>query len=473
MCPAGAERTLPPPPLGGDETARRRLASVQAGARRGVLRGRAARTRALEQIGRFLADHDTAITAALQHDTGMTAADAEAAEIGPVSIDVDQALDHLDRWLRPRRFGLPLTLRPGRAFTRAEPVGSVLVIAPRTAPLSALLGPLVTAIAAGNTVVLKPSECSPATARLLDQVLTRSLGEQVLQVADGGPAATRRLLDAGFDHVVLSGSQATGRDVARVAAGRLMPVTLDVGGRSPAIVTPSADIAASARRIMWGKCIAAGQSCLAPDHVLVPRPVHDRFVAALRAAVVGFHGFDPATSPDYGRVISDHHLRRLLDLLPEPGEGTIAHGGRHDRATRYLEPTVVTGLAADHPLLSDEVLGPILPVIAYDTLDEAIDVVASQPAAPALYPFGRDRAELRRVLDGTVSGSVTVNHTMQHRSVPDLPVEGGSGPLGTWRGEAGFRRLTRTRPTLERSARIDPWFGYPRRSRSPHRDDRT
>ena len=320
------------------------LDQVRDGARAGVVRAFADRETQLRQMRRMLVEQESAFGTALAADLGKSALEAYSTEIGFTINEIDHALRHLRSWTKPQRVRLPLHLRPGSARIVQEPLGTVLIIAPWNYPLQLLLAPLIPALAAGNTAVLKPSEVAPATAAAIAEQVPRYLDERAVQVVTGGVPETTELLAERFDHIFYTGNGTVGRVVMQAAAQHLTPVTLELGGKSPAIVTSSANLTVAARRIAWGKFVNAGQTCVAPDYVLVQDGVHDRFVAALRDAIRVFFGSDPSASPDYGRIVNDRHHARLTALLDAGGYDDVAAGGEHDVASRYIAPTVLTGV---------------------------------------------------------------------------------------------------------------------------------
>ncbi len=440
----------------------RGLDAVRAGFRSGVLRRRADRTAQLERLRQLLVDQESVLAAALKADLGKSSIEAYTTEIGYVIGEIDHALDRLDEWCTPRRVGLPIHLRPGSARIIPEPLGTVLIISPWNYPLHLLLAPLVPALAAGNTAVLKPSEVAPATATAIADLLPRYLDPAVVHVVTGGVPETTALLAEPFDHIFYTGNGTVGKVVMRAAAERLTPITLELGGKSPAIVTRSADLEVSARRIAWGKCVNAGQTCVAPDYVLVPERSLERFVSALGDAIADFYGDDPATSPDYGRIVSTRHFDRLAGLIDAGGYERIALGGRLDRESRYIEPTVLTGVDVDSAVMTEEIFGPILPVIGYRDIDDAIAFVNDRPKPLALYAFARDVDDADHVIDATSSGGAVVNHTLLHLAVPDFPFGGvGASGLGSYHGQFGFERFSHLRPVLQRSTWPDPSIAYP------------
>lgn len=428
----------------------------------GVVRSIDDRRAVLEQIKAFLIAEEDAIVAALHADLGKAAVEAYATEIGFTLAEIDHVLSHLHRWSRPEKVRVQLTMRPGRARIVAEPLGVVLVIAPWNYPLQLVLAPLVAAIAAGNTVVVKPSEVAAATARLLARDLGRYVDGRAVAVVSGAVEETTALLAQRFDHIFYTGNGSVGRIVMRAAAEHLTPVTLELGGKSPAIVTADADVEVAARRIAWGKFVNAGQTCVAPDHVLVDESVEERFVDALVAAVHRFYGDDPRQSPDYARIVDERHHDRLTGLLAAGGYSELVLGGDGDRAARFLAPTIVRGVEPTAALMQEEIFGPILPLLSVGGLDEAISFVASRPKPLALYVFSEDERSVDRVIAETSAGGVTVNHTLLHLAVTDLPFGGvGDSGFGAYHGKAGFDRFSHRKSVLVKPRRPDPPVLYP------------
>ena len=415
----------------------------------------------LHQLRRMLVEQESAIGAALHDDLGKSAFEAYTTEIGFVIGEIDHTLRHLAAWTKPRRVRLPIHMRPGSARVEPEPLGRVLIIAPWNYPLQLTLAPVVSALAAGNSVVLKPSDLAPATAAAIERLIPQYLDEAFVRVVTGGVAETTALLEERFDHIFFTGSGKVGRIVMTAAAQHLTPVTLELGGKSPAIVTDQVNVEVAARRVAWGKFINAGQTCVAPDYVLVDASVADEFSAAVCEAIESFFGPDPSASPDFGRIINELHHDRLTRLL-DAGGYAGKYGGVHDRAKRYLAPTVLTGVGHDAEVMSDEIFGPILPIVSVGSTDEAIAFVADRPDPLALYVFSDDAATADRIVSGTRSGGVTVNHTLLHVTVPDLPFGGrGSSGMGACHGESGFRTFSHDKAVLRRGSRPDPAMAYP------------
>ena len=427
----------------------------------GLLRDVAARKAQLRQLRRLLVEQEDRLLTALTADLGKPPVESFVADIGFTITEISGLMKHLDRWVKPRRVGVPLVARPGRAWIVPEPLGVALVIAPWNYPVALLLAPAAAALAAGNAVVLKPSEVSGHTAAALAELVPRYLDERLVAVVPGGIEETTALLAERFDHIFYTGNGRVGRVVMEAAARHLTPVTLELGGKSPAIVAADANVEVAARRIAWGKFLNAGQTCVAPDYVLVDRRVERELLEQLAAAVGRFYGRDPKASADYARIINDAHFRRLTELLDAGGYASVVCGGQHDRATRYLAPTVLAGVEPGAAVMGEEIFGPLLPVLAVDHVDEAIAFVNERDKPLALYAFG-GQAATDRVVERTSSGGVCLNHTIVQVGVPELPFGGvGASGTGAYHGRAGFERFSHLKAVLSKPTRPDPPVLYP------------
>lgn len=428
----------------------------------GRTRPRDWRVATLRQLRDLVVAHEQRLLDALAADLGKPSFEAWASEIGFLLTDIDHTIANLDAWMAPEKVPTPLAFQPASSRIVREPLGVACVIAPWNYPVQLLLLPMVAAVAAGNAVVGKPSELAPASADAV-AALVRELDDPAFSLVLGGVAETTELLAQRFDHILYTGNGRVARIVMRAAAEHLTPVTLELGGKSPAIVTRTADLEVASRRIAWGKFMNAGQTCIAPDYVLVEREVHDRLVAAIGDRVREFYGDDPQQSPDLARIVNDAHLARLEKLL---ASGTVAVGGRVDAASRYIAPTVLTDVVRGDAVMGEEIFGPILPVIAIDSLDEAIAFVNADDKPLALYSFSADDADHDRVLGSTSSGGVCINGTIMHISNPHLPFGGvGESGMGAYHGKDGFDTFSHSRAVHERSTRVDPALLYPPYSR--------
>jgi aldehyde dehydrogenase (NAD+) len=431
-------------------------------ARSGLMRSEDDRKAQLGQLKRMLEENEERFTAALRSDLGKSDIEAYVTEVGFTISEVDEALRNLGSWMKPQKAKLPLKFRPGAARIIPQPLGMVLIIAPWNYPLQLTLSPLVGALAAGNTVVLKPSEVSPATSSAMAELIPKYLDERIVAVVEGAVDETTALLNEQFDHIFYTGNGTVGRIVMRAAAEHLTPVTLELGGKSPAIVAADADLDVAARRITWGKFTNAGQTCIAPDYVLVAAEVEDRFLGALLRNVHDFYGENPKVSDDYGRIVNDHHYDRLAGLLDAGGFEAVVTGGVGNRDERYLSPTVLAGVDPTAAVMQDEIFGPILPVIAVRDVDEAVQFVNDRPHPLALYVFSDDDATVDRVIDNTQSGGAGVNLTLLHIAPSSLPF-GGVGPsgMGGYHGKHSFDTFSHRRSVLTKPVKPDPSIAYP------------
>ncbi len=453
-----ANSTAPEGPFDAAEIVTR----LRSGFDRGVTRPMAWRERQLDAMESMLRDNQDRLAAALKSDLGKAPTEAWTTEIGFTLADIAHQKSNIGKWAKDRRVRVPLAFQPGSAKIVPEPKGVVLIIAPWNYPLQLLLSPMAAAIGAGNAIVAKPSELSPATSAALVDLCSTYLDPDAITVLGGGVEASTALLAQRFDHIFFTGGTRVGKIVMRAAAENLTPVTLELGGKSPAIVAADADVEVAARRIAWGKFVNAGQTCIAPDYVLVERPVRDRLVAQIGNAVTEFYGKDPHTSADYGRIVNDDHFKRISNLLDGEHAGTVEVGGIIDPTDRYIAPTVLVGTAPDAAIMNEEIFGPVLPVLAVESVDEAIDFVNGREKPLALYIFSGDDDTVQHTLDTTSSGGVSVNGTLLHIGPPELPF-GGVGPsgMGAYHGKAGFDTFSHLKSVYEKRVKPDLKVLYP------------
>ncbi|GAA1169831.1 aldehyde dehydrogenase family protein [Ornithinimicrobium humiphilum] len=404
----------------------------------------------------LVVEHEDEITEAITADVGKPALEVRLTETSAVVQEIDHLLAHLEEWTAPRTVPVPAVMRPATAEVQLQPKGVVLVIAPWNYPLQLLLSPLAGALAAGNTAVLKPSETVPRVAALVERLVPQHLGREVVQVVTGGVPETTALLAERFDHIVFTGSTRVGRIVMRAAAEHLTPVTLELGGRSPAFVDGTMDLQVVARRLAWGKFTNAGQTCIAPDHVLVTPEAREPLVEALRAAVEEFFGPDPQRSGDLGRVVDAGQHARLVGLLDGHG-GQVVIGGQHDAADRFfVAPTVIVDPAPDSAVLGEEIFGPILPLVTVADVEEATALVRAGEHPLALYVFSDDPAVRAAFTTGTTSGGMTIGAPLLHIAAPGLPFGGvGSSGMGAYHGRASIEELSHHRSVLTKPATPD------------------
>jgi len=437
-------------------------AGVPADARRAFATGRtrpvAWRTEQLRGIERMCDECEPEIAEALASDLGRSSFEAWLGDVGSTKAEASYARKHLKKWMKPRRQGLPLAQLPGRAWVQHDPLGVVLVIGPWNYPFYLCMAPVVGAVAAGNAVVIKPSELAPATSALIARLVPRYLDPEAVRVVEGDASTTQNLLAQGFDHVLFTGGTEVGRKIMAAAAPTLTPVTLELGGKSPVVVAADADLDVTARRIAWTKLVNSGQTCIAPDYVLVDRKVAAQLTDKIVAAIGKFRSAEPDPSL---RIVNQRQFDRLVSLIGASG-GKVVTGGGWDSSTLRIEPTVVVDPPADDPVMAEEIFGPILPVIAVESLDAAVDYVNSRPKPLALYVFTSSRELGRRLIDRMPSGGAVINHIAFQCLAPQLPFGGvGSSGMGAYHGRWGFEALSHCRAVLAKPAKPDPRLLYP------------
>lgn len=402
----------------------------------------------LKGLERLLKESGDELVDALREDLGRAAPESLLAEIDFVAAEARRIRGHLRSWLRPKRVHTPPHLQPGRSYLLREPLGLVLVIGPFNYPVQLTLAPLAGALACGNAVIVKPSESSAATSATLARLLGEYLDPDAVAVVEGGAETTTALLSERMDHIFFTGSANVGRIVAKAAAEHLTPVTLELGGKSPAIVEPGVDLAVAARRIAWAKFMNAGQTCVAPDYVIALDGVGPELERHLAEAVREMYGQSPADSADYARIVDERSFDRLAALM---STGRLVCGGGQNRETRYLAPTVLADVDAKDPVMAEEVFGPILPIMAADTLDEAIAHVNAGEKPLALYAFTNSEATRRKLLTRTSSGAVGFNVPMAHLDVPGLPFGGvGASGMGAYHGKWSIETFSHAKAVLDK-----------------------
>ncbi|MEZ4474083.1 MAG: aldehyde dehydrogenase family protein [bacterium] len=349
----------------------------------------------LDGILRFLAERQAEIEGALKADVGKSYFESFTTEINFSAEEARHARKHLRRWMAPEQAAVPMIVQPGSARIYKDPLGVVLIIAPWNYPFSLAIGPLIAAVAAGNCAVIKPSEVAPHTSAVIARWLPEYVDPTCVKVVEGGIPETTALLEQRFDHIFYTGNGSVARIVMAAAARHLTPVTLELGGKSPAYVDETADLDVAARRICWAKFTNAGQTCVAPDYILVKASVHDALVAKLGETLKSFYGDDAQQSSDYGRIVNARHVKRLVALL----EGqTVAHGGRVDADDLFIEPTILTGVRPDSPIMGDEIFGPLLPLLKIEGPEEAIAFINGRDKPLALYVFSGDKGVQETIL---------------------------------------------------------------------------
>ena len=390
----------------------------------------------LQKLRGLIKENEPRLLLALRQDLGKPEFEAYAAEVGFVLEEIEFTLKQLRSWMRPKRKPTPLFLLPSRSAVHSEPRGVVLIISPWNYPLQLLLSPLVGVIAAGNCAVLKPSELAPAVSELVTELIGRYFPADFITSIPGGVSETQALLAEKFDYIFFTGSTQVGRIVSRAAAEHLTPCTLELGGKSPCILDRNVNLEVALRRVVWGKFFNAGQTCVAPDYLLVPSETEQAVLKGLGRQILQFYGRNPALNPDYARIVSQRHFDRLVAFIKK---GDVAVGGEHDRKTRFIAPTVLQNVDRGHRVMQEEIFGPILPVLPYRTLEEAFALVRTMPEPLSLYFFSKDRKNQNRAIDELQFGGGCINNTLQHLGNPHLPFGGrGDSGYGTYHGRYSF-----------------------------------
>jgi len=413
----------------------------------------------LKKLKEGIREYEPAIMASLYEDLRKPPFESYASEIGILYTEIDHVIRHLRSWSRTRRVATPIIHFLSRSYVYAEPYGVVLIISPWNYPFLLVMAPLIGAIAAGNCVLIKPSEFSRATSATIAKIITGLFDPAYITVFQGEAQATQKLLEEKFDYIFFTGSTAIGKAVMTAAARHLTPVTLELGGKSPAIVHEDAELKYGIKRLVWGKFFNAGQTCIAPDYVLVHKNIKDRFLQKTIQTIHAFYGEDPMMSPDYARIINERHFDRLLQLMKS---GWIVHGGHCQKKDLYIAPTIMDQVSPEESLMQEEIFGPLLPLIEYSDMDEAIDFINRRPRPLALYCFSESREIQRKVLRQTSSGGGCINDTLSHIGSQELPFGGiGDSGMGAYHGKFSFETFTHRRGILFRSNLMDVPLRYP------------
>lgn len=414
----------------------------------------------LKELKSAIKKYEREIMEALQLDLRKSEFEAYTTEIGFLYESIRYMLDHLREWASAEKVATPLYQQPAESYIIPEPYGSVLIIGPFNYPFQLVIEPLVGAIAAGNTVVVKPSESTPHTAAVIRSLLEETFNPEFIGVQEGGKEMVTALLHARFDYIFFTGSATTAKVVMGAAAKQLIPVTLELGGKSPAFVDYSADLKQAARRIAWGKFSNAGQTCVAPDYVLVHQNAKAAFLEELLLAVYEFYGSIPQNSPDFGRIVNEQQFDRLQSLLDQTS-GRLLLGGTTDRNDLFIAPSIIEAGWED-ALMEEEIFGPILPILTYTELEGAIKEVRKLPKPLALYVFTKEAAIEEKIVSSISFGGATINDTLLHVSSPYLPF-GGVGPSGmnAYHGKASFELFSHKKSILRKKSSLSMPFLYP------------
>jgi aldehyde dehydrogenase (NAD+) len=411
------------------------------------------RIKALKKLRSWLDANEAAVAAALSADLGKSSAESYMCETGMVRSEISYMLRHIRKFAKEKTAATPLAQFASRSFRKPMPYGVSLIMSPWNYPFMLSLDPLVDAIAAGNTVVLKPSAYSPATGALLGEMIGQLFPEEYVAVIQGGREENAFLLDQKFDCIFFTGSKAVGQLVLEKAARHLTPVTLELGGKSPCIVDESAKIELAARRIVFGKFLNCGQTCVAPDYILCHRAVKDRLVQCLKAEIVRQYGTDYLNTPLYGKMVSRKHFDRVTGLMDE---AKVVCGGHFDEGSLKIEPTVMDGVTWNDPVMGEEIFGPVLPILTYDRIEEVIETVNRHDKPLALYVYAEDKAVIRAVTEQCAFGGGCVNDCIIHLATSNMGFGGvGESGMGAYHGKTGFDTFTHYKSIVDKKTWLD------------------
>lgn len=413
----------------------------------------------LKHLKRLIVTNEARLFEALRIDLGKPAFEAYASETGMILQELNLLIRNLGKWMQPRKVYSPLVHFISRSYYHYEPYGVVLIISPWNYPFQLLFNPLIGAVAAGNCVLAKPSQHASRTSEVVIDLINHNFSPEHIHLIRGGKETNQIILNEKYDYIFFTGSTDVGKQVMKAAANTLTPISLEMGGKCPVVVTEDANIPLSARRILWGKILNAGQSCVAPDYILVQKKVKAQLISELQSCMKDFFGTDPEQSPDYCRIINAANLDRLNRYLPG---SQIICGGISTPETRYFSPTLVEGMNPDHPVLKEEIFGPVLPVIEYQELEEAIRFITARSRPLALYIFSNSKAKRKEIIQRTQSGAVCINETVVYFINPYLPFGGvGKSGMGRYHGRYSFETFSYRRSFMYKSNLIDLPVRYP------------
>lgn len=417
------------------------------------------RIKTLKKLHLAIKKYDSEIIEALRLDLGKPEFEGYATEVGYTLQSITYFIKNIKKWAKDKRVRTPIHQTLSKSYIRYEPYGAVLIIGPYNYPFQLLIEPLVGAIAAGNTVVLKPSEFTANTERIVKKIVKEVFNEEYVSVVCGGKEETQALIHANFDYIFFTGSVRVGKIVMEAAAKNLIPVTLELGGKSPAIVHKDSNVKIAARRIAWGKFINTGQTCIAPDYVYVHKQIKDEFIGHLKSTISEFYGKNVKENKDYGKIVNDHHFDRLIKLI---NQDKVVIGGEHAKESLHISPTVMTDVTWKDAVMEEEIFGPILPILEYDLEDEIISQIKSKSKPLALYVFSEDKEFQNKIINKISFGGGCINDTISHVATHHMPFGGvGSSGIGHYHGKYSFETFSNKKGILKKSTFFDMKLIYP------------
>jgi len=419
------------------------------------------RRKQLENLKKSITNYEEEINASLFIDLKKSKEEIWASETGLLVKEINFAIKHLSKWMKPKKVSTGIATFPSTAKIYQDPLGIVLIISPWNYPLQLLLVPLVGAIAAGNCVVLKPSEMAPATEKIIIKLIAETFDNNYIKVVAGNGAIVipDMMNNFHFDHIFYTGSTHIGKEVYKLAAKDLIPVTLELGGKSPCIIDADADITVAAKRIVVGKFLNAGQTCIAPDYILVHETVKDKLLNSLVENIKKFYTSDPSSSYDYGKIINENNFERLTNFL---SNGEVFYGGKFNKSILYIEPTILIDISLEDEIMKEEIFGPLLPVLSFSTLEEAIEIVQQNKNPLSFYLFTKNKKTEEKMMQRIAFGGGCVNNTMWHFSNMNMPFGGiGNSGIGSYHGKKTFEIFSHAKPVLKTATWFDPRIKYP------------
>lgn len=419
------------------------------------------RKQQLKLLSKNIKNHENELLDALYKDLGKSKVEAYATEIGMLLKSIKLMRKELKNWSKTKQTDTPLYLFPTKSYIKKEPYGTVLIIGPFNYPVQLVFEPLIGAIAAGNTAIVKPSELTPHVAIVIKDIIEDTFDEAYVSVVEGGIEETQTLLSLPFDYIFFTGSEKVGKIVYEAAARKLIPVTLELGGKSPVIVDETANIKVASERISFGKFTNAGQTCVAPDYILVQRKVKNDLIKALKKTITEFYGENIEKSPDFGRIVNQKHFNRLNDLI-QIHKDNVVFGGNSSKEDLYIEPTLLDNITNDNKIMKEEIFGPILPIITYDNFDEVLEIIQSKSKPLSLYLFSEDENMTHRVVEELSFGGGAINDTLMHLANPNLPFGGvGSSGIGQYHGKYSFDTFSHMKSYTFKSTRLESSLFFP------------
>ncbi len=419
------------------------------------------RKQQLKLLSKNIKNHENELLDALYKDLGKSKVEAYATEIGMLLKSIKLMRKELKNWSKTKQTDTPLYLFPTKSYIKKEPYGTVLIIGPFNYPVQLVFEPLIGAIAAGNTAIVKPSELTPHVAIVIKDIIEDTFDEAYVSVVEGGIEETQTLLSLPFDYMFFTGNEKVGKIVYEAAARKLIPVTLELGGKSPVIVDDTANIKVASERISFGKFTNAGQTCVAPDYILVQRKVKNDLIKALKKTITEFYGENIEKSPDFGRIVNQKHFNRLNDLI-QIHKDNVVFGGNSSKEDLYIEPTLLDNITNDNKIMKEEIFGPILPIITYDNFDEVLEIIQSKSKPLSLYLFSEDENMTHRVVEELSFGGGAINDTLMHLANPNLPFGGvGSSGIGQYHGKYSFDTFSHMKSYTFKSTRLESSLFFP------------